>query len=161
MSDIPNVLVVDDEIQIRRFLRAGFELEGFVIHEAKNAAEALRAGTLQSLDLIILDLALPDLDGAEVLERLRAWSSVPVIVLSVRSDEAEKVRLLELGADDYVVKPFGMAELLARARAALRRRARSASGEPVIRAGHLTIDLAQRKVLTGDQELRLSPKEYK
>ena len=122
MSEAPNVLVVDDEIQIRRFLRAGFELEGFVIHEAKDAAEALRAATLRSLDLIILDLALPDLDGAEVLERLRAWSSVPVIVLSVRSNEAEKVRLLELGADDYVVKPFGMAELLARARAALRRR---------------------------------------
>ena len=122
MSEIPNVLVVDDEIQIRRFLRAGFELEGFVIHEAKDAAEALRAATLQSVDLVILDLALPDLDGAEVLERLRAWSSVPVIVLSVRSNEAEKVRLLELGADDYVVKPFGMAELLARARAALRRK---------------------------------------
>ena len=86
MSEIPNVLVVDDEIQIRRFLRAGFELEGFVIHEATNAAEALRAATLQSLDLVILDLALPDLDGAEVLERLRAWSSVPVIVLAVRSN---------------------------------------------------------------------------
>ena len=132
MSETPNVLVVDDEIQIRRFLRAGFELEGFVIHEAKDAAEALRAATLQSIDLVILDLALPDLDGAEVLERLRAWSSVPVIVLSVRSNEAEKVRLLELGADDYVVKPFGMAELLARARAALRRQTRGTSGESVV-----------------------------
>src|SRR5436190_19888424 len=123
MSEAHSVLVVDDEIQIRRFLRAGFELEGFAVHEAKDAAEALRAATLRTVDLIILDLALPDLDGSEVLERLRAWSSVPVIVLSVRSNEAEKVRLLELGADDYVVKPFGMAELLARAKAALRRRA--------------------------------------
>src|SRR6185295_10494323 len=100
----PAVLVVDDEVQIRRFLRAGFELEGFLVHEAADAAAGLRAATLQPLDLVILDLALPDLDGGQLLERLRAWSSVPVIVLSVRSSEAEKVRLLELGAYDYVVK---------------------------------------------------------
>ena len=160
MSEAPNVLVVDDEIQIRRFLRAGFELEGFVIHEAKDAAEALRAATLQAVDLIILDLALPDLDGADVLERLRAWSSVPVIVLTVRSNEAEKVRLLELGADDYVVKPFGMAELLARAKVALRR-ARGTGSESAVTIDRLKIDFAARAVFVGDERLQLTPKEYR
>jgi len=161
MSKAHDVLVVDDEIQIRRFLRAGFELEGFAISEAKTGAEALRAATLQTVDLVILDLALPDLDGAEVLERLRSWSNVPVIVLSVRSNEAEKVRLLELGADDYVVKPFGMAELLARARAALRRHARSKSGESVVTIDHLKIDFATRAVFAGEERLPLTPKEYR
>jgi two-component system, OmpR family, KDP operon response regulator KdpE len=157
----PVVLVVDDEIQIRRFLRAGFELEGFVVHEAGDAHEGLRTATLKAIDLVILDLALPDLDGAEVLSRLRAWSSVPVIVLSVRSSEAEKVRLLELGADDYVVKPFGMAELRARARAALRRHHRGAAGESVIRVDDLKIDFAKRVVTLGDTRLALTPKEYR
>ena len=115
------VLVIDDEVQIRRFLRAGFELEAFTVQEAATGAEGIRAATLKPVDLVIVDLELPDMDGAEIVERLRSWSKVPIIVLSVRSSEEEKVRLLELGADDYVVKPFGMAELLARARAALRR----------------------------------------
>jgi two-component system, OmpR family, KDP operon response regulator KdpE len=161
MNDTPNVLVIDDEIQIRRFLRAGFELEGYVIHEAKNAAEGLRAATLQTLDLVILDLALPDLDGSDVLERLRSWSNIPVIVLSVRANESEKVRLLELGADDYVVKPFGMAELLARARAALRRHARGTAGESTIIVDYLRIDLAKRAVFAGNERLPLTPKEYR
>ena len=160
MNEAPNVLVIDDEIQIRRFLRAGFELEGYVIHEAKDAAEGLRAATLQAIDLVILDLALPDLDGAEVLERLRAWSSVPVIVLSVRSNEAEKVRLLELGADDYVVKPFSMAELLARAKAALRRHVRGTSSESVIVIDRLKIDFAARAAFIDDERLVLTPKEH-
>ena len=102
----PIVLVVDDEIQIRRFLRTGFELNGFVVHEAGTGAEAVRTATLRPIDLAIVDLGLPDMDGAEVVERIRSWSSVPNIVLSVRSAEAEKMRLLELGADDYVVKPI-------------------------------------------------------
>jgi len=105
----PIALIVDDEIQIRRFLRAGFELEGFKIDEAHTAADAIRAATLRAYDIVILDLALPDMDGSEVLARLRAWSDVPVIVLSVRAREAEKVRLLELGVDDYVVKHLGIA----------------------------------------------------
>ena len=131
MSETPaSVLVVDDEIQIRRFLRAGFELDGFMVHEAETGAEALRTATLQPSDLVILDLGLPDMDGADVLERLRSWSSVPLIVLSVRGSENEKVRLLEAGADDYVVKPFGMAELLARAHSAMRRQLRASRGEP-------------------------------
>jgi len=161
MSEPHSVLVVDDEVQIRRFLRAGFELEGFAVHEAKDAAEALRAATLRAIDLVILDLALPDLDGGDVLERLRAWSSVPVIVLSVRSSEAEKVRLLELGADDYVVKPFGMAELLARARAALRRQTRGQAGESVVVVDRLKIDLAARAVFLDGERLPLTPKEYR
>ncbi len=161
MSEARSVLVVDDEIQIRRFLRAGFELEGFSVQEAKDAGEALRIATLHNVDLVILDLALPDLDGAEMLERLRTWSTVPVIVLSVRGSEAEKVRLLELGADDYVVKPFGMAELLARAKAALRRQARGASGESIVVVDRLRIDLAARAVYLGDERLSLTPKEYR
>jgi two-component system KDP operon response regulator KdpE len=160
-SGQPIALVIDDEIQIRRFLRAGFELENFAVKEAASATDGLRVATLKPIDLIILDLALPDMDGAEVVERLRAWSTVPIIVLSVRSSEDEKVRLLELGADDYVVKPFGMGELLARARAALRRQARGSAGEPVVRAGTLSIDLAQRTVLLDGQLVQLSPKEYR
>jgi len=118
----PLALVVDDEQQIRRFLRAAFELDGFAVEEAETGQGALRLATLKHPDLVILDLGLPDMDGGEVLERLRAWSSVPLIVLSVRSNEAEKVRLLERGADDYVVKPFGLKELLARVKALLKRR---------------------------------------
>lgn len=155
------VLIVDDEVQIRRFLRAGFELNGFVIEEAETGTDAIRAMTLRPHDLIILDLGLPDMDGAAVLERVRGWSNVPIIVLSVRSSEAEKVRLLELGADDYVVKPFGMAELLARARAALRRRIRETTGEAVVKAGALKIDLAARIVTLNDTRVVLTPKEYR
>jgi len=162
MSEIPtSVLVVDDEIQIRRFLRTGFELDGFQVHEAETGAEALRAATLKPSDLVILDLGLPDMDGADVLERLRSWSTVPLIVLSVRASEDEKVRLLELGADDYVVKPFGMAELLARAHSAMRRQLRMSRGEPIITFGPLAIDFAARAVSVNDQRLTLTPKEYR
>jgi two-component system KDP operon response regulator KdpE len=162
MNEIPpTVLVVDDEVQIRRFLRTGFELDGFSVTEAETGAEALRATTLKPSDLVILDLGLPDMDGAEVLERLRSWSSVPLIVLSVRGSEAEKVRLLELGADDYVVKPFGMAELLARAHSAMRRQLRSARGEPVVKFGALSIDFTARAVFVNDRRLTLTPKEYR
>src|SRR5579859_25654 len=128
-SSAPTVLVIDDEVQIRRFLQSGFGLVGYTIREAKTATEGIRSATLSSPDLIILDLALPDMDGAEVLQRIRSWSEVPVIVLSARANDDEKVRLHELGADDYVVKPFGMAELLARARAAMRRQQRTSSGD--------------------------------
>jgi two-component system KDP operon response regulator KdpE len=162
MTEIPtSVLIVDDEIQIRRFLRTGFELDGFTVQEAETAAEALRSATLKPSDLVILDLGLPDMDGADVLERLRAWSSVPLIVLSVRGSEAEKVRLLELGADDYVVKPFGMAELLARAHSAMRRQLRAASGEPVMKFGPLAIDFAARAVFISERRVTLTPKEYR
>jgi two-component system KDP operon response regulator KdpE len=160
-SSAPTVLIVDDEVKIRRFLRAGFELEKFSVYEAENAEAALRTATLRKVDLIVIDLGLGDLDGSVVVERVRAWSTVPIIVLSVRSNEEEKVRLLELGADDYVVKPFGMAELLARARAALRRESRGAGGEPIVKVGSLLIDLAARAVLLDGARLQLSPKEYR
>src|SRR5450432_1987473 len=102
----PEILVIDDEVQIRRFIRAGFEMVDFVVRETKTGTEGIRSATLQPPDLILLDLVLPDMDGSEVVQRIRSWSNVPIIVLSMRSDEYEKVRLLEHGADDYVVKPF-------------------------------------------------------
>jgi two-component system KDP operon response regulator KdpE len=154
------VLVIDDELQIRRFLRAGFELHGFAVIEADNAAEGLKAATFNPPDLIVLDLGLPDLDGAEVLERIRSWSNVPIIILSIESNEQEKVRLLRLGADDYVVKPFGIAELLARADAALRRSFRSSNKDPIVKAGPLSVDLVSRAVSLDGQRIQLTRKEY-
>jgi two-component system KDP operon response regulator KdpE len=162
MNEIPPaVLIIDDEVQIRRFLRTGFELDGFSVQEAETGTEALRAATFKPAELVILDLGLPDMDGSEVLERLRAWSSVPLIVLSVRGSETEKVRLLELGADDYVVKPFGMAELLARAHSAMRRQLRTARGEPVVQFGPRAIDFTARAAFVNDRRLALTPKEYR
>jgi two-component system KDP operon response regulator KdpE len=155
------VLLIEDEPKIRRFLRAGFEIHGFSVLEAENAADGLKAATFSTPDLIILDLALPDLHGAEVLERLRSWSNIPVIVLSVVSNEEEKVRLLQAGADDYVVKPFGMAELLARSEAALRRYFKSATESPVVVAGPLSVDLVGRTVSLNQNQIRLTRKEHR
>lgn len=155
------VLLIEDEPRIRRFLRAGFEINGFSVLEAESGAGGLKAATFSAPDLIILDLALPDLPGTEVLERLRSWSNVPVIVLSVVSSENEKVRLLQSGADDYVVKPFGMAELLARSEAALRRYFKSATENPVVIAGPLSIDLVGRTVFLNNNQIRLTRKEYR
>jgi two-component system, OmpR family, KDP operon response regulator KdpE len=160
MRSMTKVLVIDDEAQIRRFLRAGFELHGFTVLEAENAALGLKTATVGAVDLIILDLNLPDLEGSEVLERIRSWSNVPVIVLSIQADEHEKVRLLRLGADDYVVKPFGISELLARSDAALRRHVRSTNREPVVRAGPLAIDLVSRTVTLNGKRVQLTRKEY-
>jgi two-component system KDP operon response regulator KdpE len=160
-SHQPVVLIIDDEKPIRRFLRTGFELEKFSVLEADTAGAGLRAATLQPVDLIVVDLGLPDMDGAAIVERVRSWSAVPIIVLSVRSSEAEKVRLLELGADDYMVKPFGMAELLARARAALRRQSRGAEGQSRVKVGPLAIDLASRTVSIDGNRVQLTPKEYR
>src|SRR6202453_5366348 len=148
------VLLIEDEPKIRRFLRAGFELQGFSVIEAEDAADGLKAATFNAPDLIILDLDLPDLHGTEVLEGLRSWSNVPVIILSVVADEDEKVRLLQSGADDYVVKPFGMAELLARAEAALRRYFKTATENPVVIAGPLSIDLVGRTVLLNENQIK-------
>jgi two-component system KDP operon response regulator KdpE len=155
------VLLIDDEPRIRRFLRAGFELNGFAVLEAENAAEALKIATFSPPDLIILDLALPDMHGTEVLERLRSWSNVPIIILSVVSSEDEKVQLLQAGADDYVVKPFGMAELLARGEAALRRFFKSATESPIVIAGPLSVDLVTRTVSLNNSQIRLTRKEYR
>src|ERR1700736_2545898 len=138
------VLLIDDEPKIRRFLRAGFELHGFSVLEAENAEDGLKAATFNAPDLIILDLALPDLHGTEVLERLRSWSNVPIIILSVVSDEDEKVRLLQAGADGYVVKSLGIAELLARSEAALRRYFKSSTEDPIVVTGPLSVNLVTR-----------------
>ena len=155
------VLVVDDEPQIRKFLRLGLEDSGFAVLEAANAQAALRAAVAAQPELVVLDLGLPDREGFEVLARLREWSRVPVIVLSVRSREDEKVRAFDLGADDYVVKPFGMPELLARVRAALRRRVEAEAPEPVFRVGALEVDLVRRVVRVNGALVRLSPKQYR
>jgi two-component system, OmpR family, KDP operon response regulator KdpE len=155
------VLLIDDEPKIRRFLRAGFELNGYSVLEAENATEALKVATFSTPDLIVLDLNLPDLHGAEVLDRIRSWSNVPIIVLSVVAAEDEKVRLLQSGADDYVVKPFGMAELLARSEAALRRYFKTATENPVVVAGPLSIDLVSRLVMLDKNPVRLTRKEYR
>ncbi len=155
------VLVIDDEPQIRRFLRAGFELHGFAVIEAENAAAGLKAAMFQPPDLIVLDLGLPDLDGAEVLERIRSWSNVPIIILSIESDEEEKVRTLRLGADDYVVKPFGIAELLARSDAALRRYFKSPNKNPIVKTGPLSVDLVSGAVSLEGKRIRLTRKEHR
>ena len=160
-SGADRILVIDDEVHIRRFIRAGFEMEGFRVEEAASGHEGLRAATIGAQDLIILDLGLPDMDGAEVLERLRSWSEIALIVLSVRDAEADKVKLLELGADDYIVKPFGMAELLARARAALRHRSYRRTAHPVVDIGPLVIEFPTRKVWLSGVQLSLTPKEYR
>lgn len=155
------MLLVDDEPKIRRFLCAGFELEGYVVLEAANAADALKISTFNSPDLIVLDLKLPDLPGAEVLERIRSWSNVPVIILSVVAGEHEKVKLLQAGADDYVVKPFRMPELLARSEALLRRYFKAAAENSVVIAGPLSVDLVTREVLLDEKPVGLTRKEYR
>src|ERR1700741_1184131 len=155
------VLLIDDEPKIRRFLRAGFELNGYVVLEAENAADALKITTFSPPDIIILDLNLPDLHGIEVLERIRSWSNVPVIILSVVASEEEKVRLLKAGADDYVVKPFGMAELLARCDAALRRSFKTATESHIVNVGPLSVDLAAQTVTLNEKAVDLTRKEYR
>ena len=159
-NSAPVVLVVDDEPQIRRFLRNSLTVHGFEMAEAANGAEALRLAPIVRPSLVVLDLGLPDLEGFDVLKRLREWSDVPVIILSVRSHEAEKVKALELGADDYVTKPFGMAEFLARVRAALRRHQPGEAPPPVFAVGDLQVDQIHRRVLLGGTDIRLSPKQY-
>lgn len=157
----PAVLVVDDEERLRRFLRTGFELEGFTVQEASGGDEAIKTAALKPFDLIVLDLGLPDMDGYKVAERIRSWSQVPIFVLSVRKNEEEKVRLFDLGIDDYVVKPFAMGEFLARARAAVRRHSRTLQGDPLVVSGPLSVDLAARSVMFNGNRIQLSPKEYR
>jgi len=156
----PKILVVDDEPQIRRLLKTTLVPQKFEIAEAGNATIALKRIDQETFDLIILDLGLPDRSGIAVIEEVRKTSSVPIIVLSVRSDEAGKVKALELGADDYITKPFGIAELVTRIRVALRHRYQAQGTQPVLKAGDLTIDLVNRRVTRGSQEIKLSPTEY-
>lgn len=156
----PKILVVDDEPQIRRLLKTSLVPQKFEVVEASTAGTALKRFDAEEFDLVILDLGLPDRSGIEVIEEIRARSTVPIIVLSVRSDEAGKVKALELGADDYVTKPFGMAELVTRIRVALRHRYQAQGTMPVLRAGDVEIDLVNRRVTRAGQEIRLSPTEY-
>jgi two-component system KDP operon response regulator KdpE len=161
MSAAPlRVLVVDDEPPIRKLLRMGLTAQGYQTLEAPNGKAALELLS-QAPDLIILDLGLPDMQGHELLRTIRARNeSVPIVVLSSRGDEAGKVQALDLGADDYVTKPFGMDELLARIRAAVRHQLQSHGERPVFRVGDLSVDLVRRIVKVGDREVKLSPKEY-
>jgi two-component system KDP operon response regulator KdpE len=156
----PKILVVDDEPQIRRMLKTSLVPQKFEVVEASTAGAALKRLDAEAFDLIILDLGLPDRSGIDVIEEVRKSSSVPIIVLSVRSDEAGKVKALELGADDYMTKPFGMAELVTRIRVALRHRYQAQGTQPVLRAGDITIDLVNRHVSSAGHEIRLSPTEY-
>ena len=160
MSAPTRVLVVDDEPQILRFLRASLGASGFEVIEAATGAEALKHAAGEAPEVVVLDLGLPDMDGKDVIRRLREWSEVPIIVLSARAREAEKVEALDLGADDYVSKPFGIAELLARLRAALRHKMRGQGESPVVKAGEIKIDVARRKVTRADIDIKLTPKEF-
>lgn len=157
---VPVVLVVDDEIQIRRFLDIALRAQGYRVLEADHGAAALATFDAVPIDLVMLDLGLPDCDGADVLHALRQRSQVPVIVLSVRAHEAEKVRLLDLGANDYVTKPFGVPELMARVRALLRQHATAGQAEPVYDDGDLRVDLARREVSRHGQPIALSRREF-
>lgn len=155
----PRILIIDDEIPIRRFLRVALASHGYVVKDVGTGREGLKEAAVISPDLVILDLGLPDIDGIEVVCQLREWSKVPVIILSVKEQEADKIKALDSGADDYVTKPFAMGELLARIRAALRH-AVGVCEEPVLRFDDLIIDLAHRQIKVAGAEIKLTPTEY-
>jgi two-component system KDP operon response regulator KdpE len=164
MSDSdPLILVIEDELPIRRFLRATLASHGYRVAEAITGQDGLAQAAAQRPDLIILDLGLPDIDGLEVTRRLREWSATPIVVLSARGQEGDKIAALDAGADDYLTKPFGVGELMARMRVALRHAARAGQegAEPVFAVGELRVDLARRQVLVGAAEVHLTPIEYK
>ena len=152
------VLVVDDERSIRRFLKVSLGSQ-FVVLEAASGEEALSAVANEHPDVVILDLGLPDIDGVEVTRRLREWSQIPIIIVSVREQEQDKIAALDAGADDYLTKPFGVGELMARLRVALRRSAQ-VDDEPVFASGNLVVDLNQREVRLNEQPILLTPTEY-
>lgn len=163
MSDRPLILIVEDEEPIRRFLRAALASENYRLVEAESGQQAIRLAVHHPPDLVILDLGLPDIDGQDVLRQLREWLHAPVIVLSARSQEKEKVAALDQGADDYLTKPFGVGELLARMRVALRHAARLPDSDAIatVSIGELQLDLASRRVSVGDREIHLTPIEYR
>jgi two-component system KDP operon response regulator KdpE len=158
-ANLPRILVVDDELPIQRFLKTALDTGEFSLHQAENGHSALAAAVAIRPDIILLDLGLPDMDGVEVIERIREWSQVPIIVLSVREREDDKVKALDAGADDYLTKPFGVGELLARIRAALRRSLKEAP-EPLYRIEGLEVDLTRRRVSVLGEEVQLTPTEY-
>jgi two-component system KDP operon response regulator KdpE len=156
------VLVVDDERAIRRSVSAGLKARGYEVREAESGERAVEAVAADPPDLVILDLGLPDIDGVDVCRRIRAWSQVPIVVLSAEASDHRKVLALDEGADDYVTKPFSMPELLARVRVALRHRSASATAEEAaeLRVGDLVVDVARHRVTVGDREVDLTPKEF-
>jgi len=158
--DAGRILVVDDEPAIRRLLRSTLGVQDYVVLEAASVAQALEVLEREKVDLIILDLGLPDGDGFEVINKLRPDSQVPIVVLSSRDDERGKVQALDAGADDYVTKPFGVEELVARIRAALRHRLLAQGSKPVFQCEGLTVDLVHRRITLNSAEVKLSPKEY-
>lgn len=160
MSQTATLLVIDDEPQIRKFLRISLASQGYKVLEAGTGAEGLRHAALSRPDLVVLDLGLPDMDGQQVLRELREWSAVPVMVLSVRASEAQKVQALDGGANDYVTKPFGIQEFLARVRALLRQVPQATAPEAALSCGPLTVDLAYRRVTLDGVEVALTRKEY-
>ena len=161
MSTALVAVVVEDEPQIRRFVRAALESESWRVMEAGTLKDGLSEAATRRPDLVVLDLALPDGDGIELVRSMRAWSSSPILVLSARGEEKDKIRALDAGADDYLTKPFGIGELLARVRALARRRGRTDAAEPVFRAGDIEVDFASRIVKRAGQPVHLTPIEYR
>lgn len=163
MKNSATLIVIEDEAQIRRFLRTMLTAEGYQVFDAETGKQGLTEAATRKPDLIILDLGLPDMDGVEVVKGIREWSSVPVIILSARSQENDKISALDAGADDYLVKPFGAGELLARIRVALRHVTSSVSGEEdgIFAVENLKVDMKHRKVLVGGLEVHLTPLEYR
>jgi len=157
--DGPRILVIDDEKQIRRLLRTALSGYGYQVEEAATGHEGLRQAAILHPDLIILDLGLPDFDGTDVVKQLREWTGIPVIILSVRENEDDKINALDAGADDYVTKPFGMGELLARIRATLRHKDEQEDG-PILIFRELTLDIARRNLSVKGKEIKLTPTEY-
>ncbi|HEV7323271.1 MAG TPA: response regulator [Ensifer sp.] len=157
---VERILVVDDEPQIQRFLKPALSAAGYDVLEAMTGAEALKAAATTAPDLVILDLGLPDMDGKEVIANLRGWSQVPIIILSARDRESEKIAALDLGADDYIEKPFGIGELTARIRTALRHRVQMDGGQTQLSADGVAIDTIRRVVTKDGEPVRLTPKEY-
>ncbi len=156
-----NVLIVEDEQAIRRFLRTALEGDGMRVYEAETLQRGLLEAATRKPDLIILDLGLPDGDGIEFIRDLRQWSAVPVIVLSARSEESDKIAALDAGADDYLSKPFGIGELQARLRVALRRHSATAAPDPLVKFSDVTVDLAARVIHRGEEEVHLTPIEFR
>ncbi len=163
MNSSPEILIIEDDPQIRRFLRATLAAENYRFHEARTAGEGIAQAAARQPDLIVLDLGLPDRDGLEVIQKVREWTQTPIIVLSAREQEKDKIQALDSGADDFVSKPFAVGELLARIRAALRRAVTisdTAAGTP-FRAGRIEVDLEKRVVRVAGEETHLTPIEYK
>ncbi|WP_029592233.1 two-component system response regulator KdpE [Franconibacter pulveris] len=156
-----SVLIVEDEKEIRRFLRAGLESEGLRVHEAETLQRGLIEAATRKPDLVILDLGLPDGDGLDFIRDFRQWSQRPVIVLSARSEEEDKIAALDAGADDYLSKPFGIGELQARLRVALRRHGSSTADDPAYHFSDIHVDLATRRILRGEEEIHLTPIEFR